>query len=80
VLGAYTSQLLAVNWLSTRARRESNQSGTKPALEWRERFCYGPTGNQFTGQGNWVQIDLGDDDHDHLITAEDKFNLAMARQ
>jgi hypothetical protein len=33
-----------------------------------------------TGQINWVRIDLGDDDQDHLITAEDKFNLAMARQ
>ena len=41
---------------------------------------YGPTGNRFTGQINWVQIDLEDDDHDHLITAEDKLNLAMARQ
>jgi hypothetical protein len=40
----------------------------------------GATGNKFTGRINWVQIDLGDDDHDHLITAEDRFNLAMARQ
>ena len=28
----------------------------------------------------WVQIDIGDDDHDHLITAEDRFRIAMARQ
>ncbi len=41
---------------------------------------YGATGNRFTGRINWVQIDLGDDDHDHLITAKDKVSLAMARQ
>jgi arylsulfatase len=36
----------------------------------------------FTGTVNWVQIDLGDDaqDADHLITAEERFRVAMARQ
>lgn len=41
---------------------------------------YGPPGNKFTGQIDWVQIDIGDDNHDHLIKAEDRFNIAMARQ
>lgn len=41
---------------------------------------YGPTGNAFNGDIAWVQIDLGDDNHDHLITAEDRFRIAMARQ
>ena len=41
---------------------------------------YEPTGNSFTGEIDWVQIDLGDDNHDHLITPEERFNLAMARQ
>jgi arylsulfatase A-like enzyme len=41
---------------------------------------YGPKGNKFTGEIHWVQIDIGKDDHDHLITSEDRFNLAMARQ
>jgi arylsulfatase len=41
---------------------------------------YGPTGNAFSGDINWVQIDLGNDNHDHLITAEDRFRIAMARQ
>jgi hypothetical protein len=41
---------------------------------------YGPTGNRFTGEIEWVQLDIGEDGHDHLITAEDRFNLAMARQ
>jgi arylsulfatase A-like enzyme len=36
----------------------------------------------FTGTVNWVQIDLGDDaaDADHLITPEERFRVAMARQ
>src|SRR4030095_3689782 len=43
---------------------------------------YGPRGNQFTGEVNWVQIDLGDDaaDADHFITAEERLKVAMARQ
>ncbi|CAM4193454.1 Arylsulfatase [Mycobacterium basiliense] len=41
---------------------------------------YGPTGNAFTGGIDWVQIDLAEDGHDHLITAEDRFNVAMAKQ
>jgi hypothetical protein len=34
----------------------------------------------FNGKVNWVQIDLGKDDHDHFITPEERLNLAMARQ
>jgi arylsulfatase len=36
----------------------------------------------FTGTVNWVQIDLGEDaeDADHLITAEERLSVAMARQ
>jgi hypothetical protein len=41
---------------------------------------YGPTGNEFSGAVNWVQIDLEKDDHDHLITAEERIRVAMARQ
>ena len=41
---------------------------------------YGSTGNRFTGEIEWVQLDIGEDNHDHLITAEERFNLAMARQ
>jgi arylsulfatase A-like enzyme len=41
---------------------------------------YGPTGNAFSGDIHWVQIDLGTDDHDHLISPEERFQLAMARQ
>jgi arylsulfatase A-like enzyme len=41
---------------------------------------YGPTGNEFSGEVNWVQIDLEKDDHDHLISPEERFSIAMARQ
>jgi len=41
---------------------------------------YGPTGNEFSGEVNWVQIDLEKDDHDHLITPEERLRVAMARQ
>ncbi|KQW78801.1 arylsulfatase [Brevundimonas sp. Root1279] len=41
---------------------------------------YGPTNNAFNGQLDWVQIDIGDDDHSHLIKPEDRLKLAMARQ
>ncbi|MDT5090928.1 MAG: hypothetical protein QOH60_291, partial [Mycobacterium sp.] len=41
---------------------------------------YGPHGNKFTGSIDVVTIDIGGDSHDHLVTAEDKLNIAMSRQ
>jgi arylsulfatase len=41
---------------------------------------YGPTDNAFSGEINWVQIDLEKDDHDHMISPEERFQIAMARQ
>ena len=41
---------------------------------------YGPHGNKFTGTIDRVIIDIGEDSHDHLVTAEDKLNIAMSRQ
>ncbi|MGC1382038.1 MAG: arylsulfatase [Candidatus Baltobacteraceae bacterium] len=41
---------------------------------------YEPTGNAFNGDIAWVRLDVGDDDHNHLVTSEDKFKIAMARQ
>ena len=41
---------------------------------------YGPTGNEFSGEVNWVQIDLEKDDHDHMVSPEERFKVAMARQ
>ncbi len=41
---------------------------------------YGPHGNKFSGTIDWVKLDIGEDSLDHLITAEDKLNIAMSRQ
>ncbi|TCN29648.1 hypothetical protein EV644_13745 [Kribbella orskensis] len=43
---------------------------------------YNTTNSAFTGKVLWVQIDLGDaaDDNDHLITAEQRYRVAMTRQ
>ncbi len=41
---------------------------------------YGAHGNKFTGTIDRVIIDIGQDSHDHLVTAEDKLNISMSRQ
>ena len=43
---------------------------------------YGAHDSKFNGRVRWVQIDLGEDaeDADHLITPEERYRVAMARQ
>ncbi|KQQ92983.1 arylsulfatase [Leifsonia sp. Leaf325] len=41
---------------------------------------YMATGNEFTGTLDWVRIDLGDDDHSHLIDDEHRLAVAMLKQ
>jgi hypothetical protein len=41
---------------------------------------YSPKTSAFTGRVRWIQIDLEPDDHDHLITPEQRLRIAMARQ
>jgi hypothetical protein len=41
---------------------------------------YTPTTSRFTGKIHWVQLDVGDDDHDHFIDPEERLRVAMARQ
>ncbi len=41
---------------------------------------YTPATSRFTGKLHWVQLDLGLDDHDHLIDPEERLRIAMARQ
>jgi arylsulfatase A-like enzyme len=41
---------------------------------------YTPETSGFTGKVNWVQLDTGTDSQDHLITPEERFRVAMARQ
>jgi arylsulfatase len=41
---------------------------------------YSAHSSRFTGKINWVQIDIGDDDHDHFIDPDERLRIAMARQ
>jgi arylsulfatase len=36
--------------------------------------------SKFTGKLDWVQIDLGEDDHDHMIDPDHVIHVAMSRQ
>jgi arylsulfatase len=50
------------------------ESGTAVTADYTSRE------SRFTGRINWVQIDLGDDDHDHFIDPEERLRVAMAKQ
>jgi arylsulfatase A-like enzyme len=39
-----------------------------------------PENSAFTGRIHWVQLDIGDDDHNHLITPEQRLRVAMTQQ
>ncbi|MGY4649278.1 hypothetical protein [Mycobacterium sp. URHB0021] len=41
---------------------------------------YGPHENKFTGPIDQVTIEIGQDSHDHLGTAEDEFTISMPRR
>ncbi|HEY2560564.1 MAG TPA: hypothetical protein VGI48_12715 [Caldimonas sp.] len=43
---------------------------------------YGPRDNAFSGKIGWVRVDIDEaaKDDDHLIGAEERFNLVVARQ
>jgi arylsulfatase A-like enzyme len=43
---------------------------------------YGPKGNRFSGEVNWVEIDIGKDavNLDHLISPEQRYHVAMGIQ
>jgi len=43
---------------------------------------YGPRGNEFSGEVNWVEIDVDKAalDQDHLLTGAERFRVALARQ
>jgi hypothetical protein len=40
----------------------------------------GPKTSAFSGLVRWVQIDLDVDDHDHLISPEERLRVAMTRR
>jgi arylsulfatase len=41
---------------------------------------YSAATSKFNGKIHWVQIDLGEDDHDHLIDDDERLRIAMSRQ
>ncbi|WP_099037890.1 arylsulfatase [Mycobacterium neglectum] len=41
---------------------------------------YAAHGNKFNGVIDWVKLDVGEDSHGHLVSAEAKMNISMARQ
>ena len=41
---------------------------------------YAPETAAFTGRVHWVQLDTDTDDHDHLISPDERLRVAMARQ
>jgi arylsulfatase A-like enzyme len=49
------------------------ESGTAVSEE------YGVRASRFTGTIEWVQLDQGNDDHDHLIGPEERLRVALAR-
>ena len=45
-------------------------------------YDYPKSGTKFSGEVNWVELDLGKDavDLDHLITVEERLRVVMAIQ
>ncbi|WP_020692348.1 arylsulfatase [Aeromicrobium massiliense] len=41
---------------------------------------YTATSSRFSGRIRWVQLDTGDDDHDHFIDPEERLRVALSRQ
>jgi arylsulfatase len=41
---------------------------------------YTAKSSRFSGRIHWVQIDLGDDNHDHFIDPEERLRIAISRQ
>ena len=43
---------------------------------------YGPRDSEFTGKVRWVQLDIDEaaEDLDHVISPEERLQIAMARQ
>ncbi|HEU5483976.1 MAG TPA: sulfatase-like hydrolase/transferase, partial [Microlunatus sp.] len=51
-----------------------HESGTTVSAD------YTAATSRFTGKINWVQVDLGHDDHDHFIDPDERLRIVMSRQ
>jgi hypothetical protein len=36
--------------------------------------------SEFSGEINWVELKVGEDDHSHLVDPEEHINVLIARQ
>lgn len=72
---------------------EGNVAATQPLVFSADETCdvgqetgstvspdYTAETSRFNGLIKWIQLDAGADDHDHLISPEERLKLAMARQ
>ena len=50
------------------------ETGTTVAEDYEART------SKFNGRINWIQLDQGLNDYDHLISPEERLNVAMTRQ
>jgi hypothetical protein len=50
------------------------ETGTPVAAE------YDVEASVFTGQINWVELKIGQDDHTHMVDPQDHIHLLMSRQ
>ena len=50
------------------------ESGTTVSADYTARE------SRFSGRIHWVQLDVGEDDHDHFIDPEERMRIALARQ
>lgn len=57
---------------------ETTDVGRESGTPVSDEYNRGTSG--FSGKINWVQLDAGLDDQDHLISADERFQIAMARQ
>ena len=74
-------------------RRRSHQTPRVPMIYSGDETCdwvcdtgtpvsedYTSESSHFTGRVNWVELEIGDDSHDHLISAEELMRVATAIQ
>jgi hypothetical protein len=41
---------------------------------------YDETSSRFSGKVNWVKLEIGNDNHDHLISPEERMRVATTTQ
>ena len=73
---------VALAWPGPSCRRASTTTTGSPSCRPPPGGCepHAARGSRFTGRISWVQLDVGTDDHDHVIDPDERLRTAMARQ